>query len=67
MLVQSEKMDEASQQFHGTDIRKVAGCSRYLDSFIGEPGSVEECVTTRVSEWVAEIQQLATFAETEPQ
>ena len=67
MTVNSKKMDEASQQFHGTDIRIVVGCSMYLGSFTGEPGSVEEDVTTLVAEWVGEIQQLATFAETESQ
>ena len=50
LLVKSDKMDESSKHFHGTDIRIVTGCSKYLGSFIGEPGSVEEYVTTRVAE-----------------
>ena len=66
LLVKTENMDEASQLFDGTGIRVVTGCAKYLGSFIGEPGPVEECVKTRVADWVEEIHQLATFAETEP-
>ena len=55
LLVNSKKMDEASQQFHGTDIRIVVGCSMHLGSFIGEPGSVEEDVTTRVAERIRDL------------
>ena len=66
LLVKSDLVEEATQQFNGTGIQIVTGCAKYLGSFIGEPGAVQLGVVRRVGEWIEEIERLSVIAETEP-
>ena len=59
-------MEEATIAFEGTGVNITKDGRRYLGAALGTRQFTEGYVSAKVSEWVREIEQLSTFATTQP-
>ena len=67
LVVPPELVDATSAMFAGTNIKITSHGRRHLGAAIGTPSFVEEYVSQKVTEWVAELDRLSQIATCHPQ
>ena len=65
-MVKPEFFDAAKQRFEGSSVKITDQGHRYLGSAIGQKSFVESFTNSCVNEWIKEVHQLSTFAESQP-
>ena len=66
LIVGEDKLEQATNIFHGTDIAITTNGRRHLGAALGTKSFVEEYVTQKVSEWTTEIEHLSSIAISKP-
>ena len=66
LVVKPEFFDAAKQRFEGSSVKITDQGHRYLGSAIGQKSFVESFTNSCVNEWIKEVHQLSTFAESQP-
>ena len=67
LLVKEEHLSQAQEAFEGSGVNITSRGHQHLGVPIGTRRYIEEVVSNKVREWVAEIEELASFAVTQPQ
>ena len=67
LLVKDDNLAIATNIFCDTDIQVSTAGHRYLGAPLGSESFIESYITSKVSEWSAEIYKLAELANTQPQ
>ena len=66
LVVKSEKVEEANEEFKGTGIEITTAGRRYLGGCLGSQEFANEDFAVRVADWTAEVIVLAEFAKSQP-
>ena len=66
LIVKEGKIDDATTAFEGTGVGITQEGKRHLGAALGTNSFTESYVQNKVSEWVHEIEQLSSFAVTQP-
>ena len=66
LIVKEGKFEEATTGFEGTGVSITQEGKRHLGAALGANSFIESYIKKKVSEWVREIEQLSSFAVTQP-
>ena len=66
LVVKPEKIQEAEDIFKETGVNICTAGQRYLGGAIGSKKFVTEFIAAKVTEWVAQLDRLAKFAQSQP-
>ena len=66
LIVKKEHLAKAEEAFTGTGVRITCSGKRHLGAALGTRSFVEEYVQGKVTAWTAELEQLSSFARSEP-
>ena len=67
LVVKPQFIDQAKELFKDTGVQITMEGQKYLGAAIGSPQFMESYITSKVTKWVTEIEELCTIAEVEPQ
>ena len=67
LLVKEEHLSQAQESFEGSGVNITSRGHQHLEVPIGTRRYIKEVVSNKVREWVVEIEELTSFAVTQPQ